>query len=70
MHEWGYRYNESGRIQDLTRQQRELIRLGEITEQYIQQQQRQEHSGTTKTNLENRESKRKRIQAAKREHAQ
>jgi len=70
MHEWGYRYNESGRIQDLTRQQRELIRLGEITEQYIQQQQRQAHSGTTKTNLENRESKRKRIQAAKREHAQ
>jgi len=47
-----------------------MIELAGLAEQYIKQQQRQEHHSDTKTNLENRESKRQRVQAAKRRYTQ
>lgn len=47
-----------------------MIELAGLAEQYIKQQQRQEHHSNTKTNLENRDSKRQRIQEAKRRYTQ
>jgi hypothetical protein len=67
LHEWGYRFNHSGKIQDLTTTQQRIIRLAESAEAYVQQEQMQraQNGSNTKTDLENRSSKRKRIQRAK-----
>lgn len=44
------------------------IILAEHAEAYIQQEQRNQQQSDTKTNLENRQSKRKRIEQAKQQH--
>ncbi len=69
-HEWGYRFNESGRIQDLTRSQRQVIHLAEQAENYLKQQQQRaaQRGGKTQTGLENRASKQNRINNAIQKH--
>jgi hypothetical protein len=39
-HEWGYRFNDSARIGDLTVRQRRLMDLADLAEAYIREQQR------------------------------
>lgn len=68
LHEWGYSFNQSGRIQDLTSHQERMIVLAEMAENYIQEQQRKSSSTSTKTGIEHRESKQRRIAEAKRKH--
>lgn len=69
-HEWGYQFNESGTIEGLTTRQKQMIQLAERAEAYVQRQQsKQNQPGSTRSGLENRQSKRERIEAAKRKHA-
>ncbi len=68
-HEWGYQFNESGRIEDLTSRQKRMIALAERAEAYVKDQQSNQQPGGTRSGLENRQSKRERIEAAKRKYA-
>lgn len=69
--EWGLELNDPNTVGNLTSRQKQLIHLAERAEAYIQQEQRNRQqqgasgSVSTKSGLENRASKRKRIQAAK-----
>jgi len=63
--EWGIKPWE---VDKLTTSDLDDIILAEHAEAYIQQEQRNQQQADTKTNLENRQSKRKRIEQAKQEN--